>query len=78
MASSVAEAETAPLFAALGDETRLRLVSRLSGIDRSLEIATRRDGVSCTRGRDVRRVDGLLGQRLRDVGIRSDPRRTIG
>ena len=47
-AAAVRLAETAPLFAALGDATRLRLVGRLS-VDGPLSIARLSEGAGVTR-----------------------------
>jgi DNA-binding transcriptional ArsR family regulator len=50
----------APLFAALGDETRLKLVDRLSGGDR-LSIAQLTRGSNVTRQAITKHLDVLAG-----------------
>ena len=67
-ASNAAEklVESAPVFAALGDETRLRLVSRLSA-EGPLSIVRLREGADVTRQAITKHL-----QALADVGLVRD------
>jgi DNA-binding transcriptional ArsR family regulator len=56
-------AETAPVFAALGDVTRLRLVARLCG-DGPLSIARLSEGAGVTRQAITKHLDALAGAGL--------------
>jgi DNA-binding transcriptional ArsR family regulator len=62
-------AEAAPVFAALGDETRLRLVARLCQ-EGPLSIARLSDGAEVTRQAITKHL-----QALADAGLVSDARR---
>jgi len=65
----VLPADTAPVFAALGDETRLRLVARL-GSDGPLSIARLTAGTSLTRQGITRHLEVLA-----DAGLARSSRR---
>jgi DNA-binding transcriptional ArsR family regulator len=56
-------AEAAPVFAALGDATRLRLVARLSG-DGPLSIARLSDGTGVTRQAITKHLNALAAAGL--------------
>lgn len=62
-ASAVRRAEAAPVFAALGDRTRLRLVTRLSD-DGPLSIARLSDGAGMTRQGVTKHLNALA-----DAGV---------
>lgn len=62
-ASAVRRAEAAPVFAALGDRTRLRLVTRLSD-DGPLSIARLSDGAGMTRQAVTKHLNALA-----DAGV---------
>ena len=57
-ASAARRAEAAPVFAALGDRTRLRLVTRLSD-DGPLSIARLSDGAGVTRQAVTKHLEAL-------------------
>ena len=65
-------AEAAPLFAALGDETRLELVARL-GADGPLSTVTLGGGVSITRQAPTKHLHALAAAGLIE-GTRGRPR----
>jgi DNA-binding transcriptional ArsR family regulator len=56
-------ADHAPVFAALGDATRLRLVARLSG-DGPLSISSLSDGAGVTRQAVTKHLESLAGAGL--------------
>ena len=58
LASAARRAEAAPIFAALGDKTRLRLVTRLSD-DGPLSIARLSDGAGVTRQAITKHLNAL-------------------
>ena len=62
-ASAVRRADAAPVFAALGDRTRLRLVTRLSG-DGPLSIARLSDGAGVTRQAVTKHLEALANAGL--------------
>ena len=62
-------AEAAPVFAALGDETRLKLVARLCG-DGPLSIARLSDGTGVTRQAITKHLNALAA-----AGLARDSRR---
>jgi DNA-binding transcriptional ArsR family regulator len=70
--SSAWLAETAPLFAALGDETRLQLVARL-GADGPLSTVTLGEGVRITRQALTKHLQALADAGLIE-GTRGRPR----
>jgi DNA-binding transcriptional ArsR family regulator len=66
---SAALIEAAPVFAALGDATRLRLVARLS-VDGPLSIARLSEGAGVTRQAITKHLHALAG-----AGLAQDSRR---
>jgi DNA-binding transcriptional ArsR family regulator len=65
-------AESAPVFAALGDEMRLRLVARL-GAEGPLSTVSLGDGVDMSRQALAKHLDALVGAGLVE-GTRGRPR----